>query len=112
MKSNVPAQTRQSSQNWDDENDSDYNSEYEPVRPTKIIADTRDETEAGPSYSGALSTLKLVTETPAKKTSSDGLRQSTEREVRDAAGTIGKAKSVPSVGEDGVAAKDSKKNAG
>ena len=71
-----------------------------------MIADARNKSEAGPSQSGVLGTPKMVTETPAGKRLSEGERQNTEREE-----TIRKAKSVPSVNEDVVAAKDSKKKA-
>ena len=78
------------------------------------MACERDETEAGPSTSGALINPQLVTETPTEKTLTDGEWKSYGRDARNEAETIGNAKSVPNVSEDGAVAsgKDSKKKAG
>ena len=65
-KSYTKGQSRSKLQNWDKDDDSDTNSEQEPLRPKKNTVSERQDAEAGPISSGAI-TPKYVTGTPTEK---------------------------------------------
>ena len=105
---NVRAQTRQKSQNWDDDNESASDSEYEPLRIARYpaVGARNNELEAGPSHRNVSSTPVTVTGTQIGAKSSDGEHSNAElaEEIN-----VGKARSVPNVSDGAEASNISKK---